>query len=83
MTSLERRLRQIEAQLSPRAKGPTLADILRAAEERARERIRLGLPRDDAIPPESDNPWAQRYRQACIRAQQARARLQDVAPGPW
>jgi hypothetical protein len=73
MTGIARRLRKLETLLSPRVKGPSYADILRAALERARERARLGLPRDDAIPPESDNPWAQRYRQALIRVQQARA----------
>lgn len=72
MTSIERRLSKLEAQLGAEDR-PSLEEVLLKKHAEAQERRRLGLPRDDAIPPESDNPWAQRYRQACIRAQQARA----------
>jgi hypothetical protein len=83
MTSLERRLSKLEAQLGTEDR-PSLGEILRKRLAEAQERRRLGVPAPlPAIPADSDDPLIQRLRQAMIRAQQARARLQAGDPGPW
>jgi hypothetical protein len=79
MTSLEKRLQHLEMRLNI-ADSPTLAEILREAFAKAKERQRLGLPRPL---PTGEDELSQRLRQARLRAQQADARLQDGEPGPW
>jgi len=80
--SMETRLQKLERLLAAMTGGPTYADLLRAAVGRAQERLRLGLPRDDTIPPETDDPLMQPYRQAKIWAAEARRRVQrgDTTP---
>jgi hypothetical protein len=80
MAVLETRLKKLEAQLSAMTDGPTLADLLRARLREARARPPSAQPRPL---PEGDDPLTRRLREALIRAQEARARVQDGTPGPW
>jgi hypothetical protein len=78
MALIETRLKKLEQQLAALTDGPSYAEGLRE-----RLRVAQGLREPPRPLPEGDDPLTRRLRYAMIRAQQARAHLQDGAPGPW
>jgi hypothetical protein len=84
MTSLERRITQLEAALDVAEDRPPLAERLHAALDRARARRRQGLPLDPRPalegPPPREGTLADRLRKAQARVQTLRRAIHPSPP---